>query len=200
VDPERPEEGGRHFCEIADESRGHLYYANEDLVHMPHFWELANDPLLLYIIEKTFGAKPTISYASVWWLLPGIARMADTDEVHRDVDDWAEMKLFFYLNDIDEESGPHAFVRGSHTWRLPTRRRSLNLANSEWPIVDNLVVLTGRSGLAWLENSYGLHQATIPKKKNRLMASVTYTLFPLPFGPKLPLASGLNNARFDPYI
>jgi Phytanoyl-CoA dioxygenase (PhyH) len=208
LDPDRPEIGRFSSPDLAPKSTFHAYYANEDAVGIPHLWELANDPKILSIIQDRFGAKPTISFLGVWWKFNGFDPKANTnlrsfakpDEFHRDVDDWSEIKLFLYLTDVDEGAGPHGFIKSSHKWLLPPRSRESDLNHSDFPMKDNLVQLTGKAGMAWLENSYVLHRGMITTTKPRLLISVVYTFFPGPFGPKAPLLTCKDRNRFDPYI
>ncbi|MBH8561033.1 phytanoyl-CoA dioxygenase family protein [Nostoc sp. CENA67] len=193
---------------FAPKSCIHAYYKLEDTINIPHVLELANNQRILTIIEEIFGAKPTISMIHIWWLLSGFDAHANSNEryfthpgeFHRDVDDWSEIKLFIYLTDVDEDSGPHAYIKKSHTWLLPPKTRDLDINNPDFPIKDNLIKLTGEAGFAWLENSYVLHRSLVPKNKHRLIVAVTYTLFPLPFGPKVPLRSYSDGNQFDSYV
>jgi hypothetical protein len=207
-DPQRPEMGKFSSPDFAPKATFHAYYADEDVVAMPHLWELANDPTILNIIEDKFGAKPTISFITTWWNFPdfdpeanaNLRSFARPEEFHRDVDDWSEIKLFIYLTDVDEGTAPHGFIKSSHKWFLPPRSRALDLNISNFPMKDNLVKLTGEAGMAWLENSYVLHRGAIATKKPRLIISVVYTLFPVPHGPKGPILTCSDRNRLDPYI
>ncbi|MEH2348531.1 MAG: phytanoyl-CoA dioxygenase family protein [Nostoc sp.] len=208
IDRHRPGNGKFSAPGFADKSSIHAYYTPEDIVDTPHLLELANETRVLSIIENIFGAKPTISLMQIWWLLSGFDVQANLNEryfthpgeFHRDLDDWSEIKLFIYLTDVDESSGPHAFIKKSHTWLLPPRTRDVDIDdNPNFPIEDNLIKLTGEAGLAWLENSYVLHRSIIPKNKHRLILAVTYTLFPLPLGPKKPLRSYPKPNQFNTY-
>lgn len=207
-DPQRPELGGFSSPEMAHKSSVHAYYTPDDIVSVPHLLELANCPKLLTIIEDIFGAKPTIANLQIWWLLYGFDQAENSHEIyvnkpgefHRDVDDWSEIKLFIYLTNVDEESGPHAFIKNSHTWLLPPRQRSIDINHPNYPLTDNLIKVTGEAGLAWLSNSYGLHRGMIPTHKHRLILSVTYSLFPLPYSPKNPCKSSPDDNKFDACI
>jgi hypothetical protein len=206
-DPSRPEMRGFKDPNAAHRSCIHAYYPTADVVAAPHVMELANHPLVLGAVEEHFGVKPVISYIAAWWLLHGFdegANSHDTyvrrpEEFHRDFDDFAELKLFVYLTDVDAEAGPHAMIRTSHKWRLPRGTRSLQLADPAYPSRENLKMITGRAGLAWLENSLTLHRGMIPMKAHRLMLAVTYTLLPTAVGPKQPLIRG-DRRNFDPYV
>jgi len=210
-DPDRPEREGFSSPDFAHKSCLHAYYAPEDIVGTPHLFDIVNDPRILNIIENIFQAKPTVSYMAIWWLLHGFELQSNYDkrdiknpaEFHRDMDDWLGLKLFIYLTDVDESSGYHAFIKKSHTELLPLReKRFLDIKNNttEFPITDNLIKFIGNAGFAWLENSYVFHRGMIPINKHRLILAVTYSLFPLPFGPENPLSSCPDKQKFDSYI
>jgi hypothetical protein len=207
-DPQRPEMGKFGSPDLAPKATFHAYYTHEDAASIPYLWELANDPKILSIIEDRFGAKPTISFLATWWKLNDFDPESNADlrsftkpeEFHRDVDDWSEIKLFIYLTDVDEGAGPHGFIKSSHKWVLPPRSRESDLNNSDLPMKDNIVKLTGEAGMAWLENSYVLHRGMITTTRPRLIISVVYTLFPVPHGPKAPILTCPGRNRFDPYI
>ncbi len=207
-DPDHPERGRFSSPDLAPKPSVHAYYTPEDAVNIPYIWELANDPKILSIIEDKFGAKPTISFLCVWWLLYGFDAEANPDhwyikspgEFHRDIDDWSQIRLYICLTGVDENTGPHAFIRSSHKWFLPPKTRAIDLDHPDFPMQDNLVKLTGEAGMAWLGDTYVLHRGTIPTKKHRLMLTVTYTFSPLPFAPKVPLLPCPDRNRFDPYI
>jgi hypothetical protein len=206
-DPFRPEMNGFKDPDTAHRSCLHAYFPPADVAAAPHVMELANHPLVLGVVEEHFGVKPVIGNIQAWWLLHGFDATANTHEpyvqrpkeFHRDFDDFAELKLFVYLTNVNAEAGPHAFIRTSHKWRLPRGTRSLQLDDPAYPSRENLQLTTGRAGLAWLENSLTLHRGTIPTKAHRLMLVVTYTLLPIAAGPKRPLISD-DRRNFDPYI
>jgi hypothetical protein len=121
------------------------------------------------------------------------------EEFHRDLDDFAELKLFVYLTDVDLTAGPHAMIRTSHKWDIPKGTRILELRDPGYKAIENLQRITGPAGTAWLQDSLVLHRGTIPTGKHRLMLSVTYTLLPIAVGPKKPLVQR-GSFQFDPYI
>jgi hypothetical protein len=206
-DPFRPEMKGFKDPDTAHRSCTHADFPAADVAAAPHVMELVNHPLVLGVVEEHLGVKPVIGNIQAWWNLYGFDAEANSNEVyvrrpeefHRDLEDFAELKLFVYLTDVDTGSGPHALIRTSHKWRLPRGTRSLQLADPAYPSRENLQLITGPAGLAWLENPLTLHRGTIPTKAHRLMLAVTYTLLPIAVGPKQPLIRG-DRRNFDPYI
>ncbi len=101
------------------------YFDAELVVQTPHIFEIVNNPVVLGAVARVLGAKPTISYMAVWWSLPaGDGTAQQAENFHRDFDDWRFVKYIVYLTDVDEDSGPHIFIPGSHKQNklLPIRR------------------------------------------------------------------------------
>jgi hypothetical protein len=141
---------------------------------------------------------------SAWWSLPADGTAQQAENFHRDVDDWRFVKLFCYLTDVDETCGPHVFVRGSHKRNKLTDIRRFTDCETEATFgAENLVRFTGQAGTAFLENTYGIHRGTPPQEKPRLIFQILYSLRPVIYGPKTPLArvgaNGVPNG-LDPFI
>jgi ectoine hydroxylase-related dioxygenase (phytanoyl-CoA dioxygenase family) len=208
IDPQHFDKGAFSVPESIPKESVHAYYSNEDSVNIPHLWELANDPKILSIVEDRFGAKPTISLLSAWWVFHSFDTEANASEVHvnkpgefhRDIDDWSQVRLYIGLTDVDEDAGPHAYIKSSHKWMLPPKSRGMDIDDPNFPMKDNLVKLTGEAGMAWLGNTYVLHRGIIPKTKHRLMITVTYTFAPIPYAPSSPMLPCPDRNKFDPYI
>jgi hypothetical protein len=173
---------GRGLFRLEDAPAGcHVaVYRERDLVRCPEVAEVANDPRVLSIAAEVLGARPTISGVSAWWSLPAAEPPKDAELFHRDVDDWAFVKLFVYLTDVSDDSGPHVFVRGSHLDNLLLRIRRYQDAEVE-AVLDRrrIRVLCGKAGTAFLENTFGLHKGRHPTTRRRLLLQVQYSLFPI---------------------
>jgi hypothetical protein len=181
------------------------FFSNETVIRAPHVLDIANDPKVLSIVSGFLGAKPTISLITAWWSMPHKDGKAEQAELfHRDVDDIRFVKLFCYLTDVDEVSGPHMFVPGSQNIdRLTGIRRY-----EDREIVDafgknSLSMFTGKAGTAFLENTYGFHRGVPPTEKPRLLFQVLYSLRNSIYGPDEPVARiGADGipAGIDPFI
>lgn len=159
-------------CTIAD-------YQLETVLNCPHVLAVANSDFLIRTATQYLGCPPTISTLRLWWTFPGSQREASSQSFHRDRDDWRCLKFFVYLTDVDESSGPHHFVRGSHRiqpelfWRTHEVETLQNVFGR-----DAICVVTGAAGTAFLANSIGIHAGPIPISKPRLIFQVGYTLLP----------------------
>jgi hypothetical protein len=154
-------------------------YQLETVLNCPHVLAVANSDFLIRTATQYLGCQPTISTLRIWWTFPGSPREASTHGFHRDRDDWRCLKVFVYLTDVDESSGPHHFVRGSHRTKpeLFWRTHEVEALHSAFGR-DAIRVVTGAAGTAFLAATIGIHAGPIPISKPRLILQVGYTLLP----------------------
>jgi hypothetical protein len=158
-------------CSIAD-------YPLDTVLNCPHVLALANSDFLIRTATQYLGCLPTISTLRLWWSFPG-SRPETAHGFHRDRDDWRCVKFFFYLTDVDKNSGPHHFVRGSHRgqpelfWRIH-EAETLEKTFGH----DAMCVITGAAGTAFLAVSIGIHAGPIPISRPRLILQVGYSILP----------------------
>lgn len=155
-------------------------YAAKDIIKCPDVLAIANHDDLLVAATQYLGCRPTISNISIWWSLPADGSAQEAENYHRDVDDWRFVKFFLYLTDVDGDSGPHHFVRGSHraTRFLRIRRYRDHEIMNFFPR-ENQLCIHGRAGDAFLEDTFGLHKGEPPRLKPRLLLQVQYSIFPI---------------------
>ncbi|MBA3924544.1 MAG: hypothetical protein H0X31_23725 [Nostocaceae cyanobacterium] len=101
--------------------------------------KLESDPTLLAITAKYLDAEPVHLGTSLWWSFPTSARPAQqakaAQRFHFDLDDYRFLKFLFYLTDVDEFSGPHICICGSHK-KQNFLHQLLRGRSSEKDIVD----------------------------------------------------------------
>lgn len=170
-------------------------------LEFPELVRVANDPKILSIVEQYLGCKPTISNLQLWWSFPGHQVAEEAENFHRDVDDWKFLKLFLYITDVDESSGPHVYVTKSiqsHRW-LPIKRysdeRIVELFGSE-----DINILTGNAGDAFLEDTFGFHKGLVAKSKKRLLFQVQYSINDIAINKYAPVPFEISDMNIDRYI
>lgn len=141
---------------------------------------IVNTPLALRIATEYLGCKPTLSSVGVRWSFPGEGPGCDTQEFHRDPDDWRFLKLFVYLTDVDAGSGPHSYVKRSHL--TPGRIRACLYPPSyieENYGSDAICTIMGPRGTTFMADTYGIHAGNIPTQAPRLIVQIQYSLLPV---------------------
>ncbi len=100
---------------------------------------------------------------AAWWTFPvgGGPESVSAQLYHFDLDRVKWLKVFVYLTDVDRESGPHVYVRGSHNsvgrkiWR--DGRYSDEEVFSVCAPQDE-VQFTGPRGTVIIEDTLGFHK------------------------------------------
>lgn len=154
-------------------------YSLRDIIDAPHILGLANHPSLLRLAARYIGCKPTISALGLRWSFPGATAGTDVQAFHRDSDDWRYMKILVYLTDVNDEAGPHVYVKGTHRTRAPMRLQLYKDAEiSKRYGDDQLIVATGNAGFGFAVDTSGIHKGAVPTRKPRLMLQIQYSLLP----------------------
>lgn len=148
------------------------------------------DPLLQEIASHYLGGQARVITTRVWWTFPvGQAaseadkRLASLDKYHFDLDDWRMLKFFFYLTPVDETSGPHAYVRGSHKRRALRHQFTLVVGHSTEDVLKaygahSALTVLGDAGLGMVEDPFGFHTGRVAERAPRLMMEVGFGVSP----------------------
>lgn len=127
---------------------------------------------------------------------PSIEREAETAQMFHFDADWTKFINFFtYITDVDETSGPHVYVRGSH--RLHTKPASL-LSKGYARITDeqicqyyrpeDVIRVSAGPGTVLAGNTRCWHRGSRPTHKPRLMLEFIFTSSPV---------NGANKGFYD---
>lgn len=143
------------------------------------------DPLLQDVASGYLGAQARLIRTRLWWSFPtrtaseSDKSLASLDKFHFDLDDWRMLKFFFYLTPVDETSGPHVYVRGSHSRRRLKHQLTLVVGHDADDVLDfyghdKAVTVTGPAGCGFVEDPFGFHMGTVPTQRPRLMMEVGF--------------------------
>ncbi|MFL6658373.1 MAG: phytanoyl-CoA dioxygenase family protein [Massilia sp.] len=173
-------------------------HALHDLVRCPHILALANCPAILDLARHYLGCTPTVSGVSARWSFPTESVTEVVQQFHRDSEDWQAFRILVYLTDVDDDAGPHVYVKRTHlddrTMRLPV----LEDAVVEARFGDRLVRQTGAQGFGFAVDTAGLHKGEMPKTRPRLLLSFQYSILPCFLYEYQPVA--LAERSYDSYI
>jgi hypothetical protein len=174
---------------------GHVYDIPErESLKVPWVQKLVSDPIFVNVAQAYFRSQPAIMSSLLWWS-PVMDGNPDSDAAqlfHFDFDPapiW--IKFFVYLTDVTATSGPHVFVRGSHTRQLATSagllaRHYVRIPDDEIEDAygkENVVELTGKRGTVIAVDTSGFHKGKPPLSDHRLLAQIVVST---------PLFIGLN--------
>lgn len=198
-DPYRMHLGHFPWDQPASEETNIGYYSWDEVLNAPHMLELMNAPDILAVAEAYIGCKPVIDNIGAAWGYPGRSVAKGVQRFHRDFDCARNFKAFYYLTDIDEASGPHQFVRGSHQdRRLESGKAQTDEVIAETFGADRIETMTAPAGSWFLEDVYGFHKGQLPQDRPRLLLAIEYNLYPSPFAPRKSKIA--RDDRFDPYM
>ena len=185
-DPWKPEHG---TFMLADAPAGtHV----ADIVEVPLLkaaHDIAFDERLLGLASEYFGSVPYVDSIQAWWSLSGNEEPEEAENFHRDNDSIRFLKFFLYLTDVDDEQGPHKFVRGSHV--EPKLLGTDRLTDPEVEGTfgpDRILTMKGRAGDAFIEDTFGVHKGQLPIAGTRLLLQVRYSVTPTIFRSRLTVA------------
>lgn len=175
------------------------YFGAEQIVRAPHVLDIFNDPRVLQAAELYLGCKPMLDNIGCWWSYGDRPVAKGTQRYHRDFDSIRGFKLFVYLTDVDESSGPHVFMKGSHVSPLLASGK----AQSDETVRDafggvNEVHMTGPAGTWFLADTFGFHKGALPTRGKRLILVAQYNVNRTPHLPPAPVMA--RPERLDPFV
>jgi len=143
---------------------------------------LKTDPILRKIAALYLQTTPVHVSSILWWSFPANSNLLQKSKsaqvFHCDLDDFRFLKFFFYLTDVDTESGPHIFIRGSHIKKPFFRQLLRGRASEAWLqkyySPEEIISICGSAGFGFVEDTYGHHKGTSPKSKRRLILQIEY--------------------------
>jgi hypothetical protein len=195
---------GEHAVDINNVSKEVqlAHYKRKDLAQIPQIIKIANDSKVLNAVTKYLGVQPTISNINCWWSFGDRESAKEAQFYHRDLDDYKFLKMFIYLTDVSENSGPHIYIKRSHkSNKLNKLRRFNDLEVNEQFKRADILTLTKPKGNTFIEDTYGIHKGQLPKNGNRLILQIQYSYFPLHVENYEPVKNNLiEELNIDKYI
>ena len=162
---------------------GHYLEKVEDCARIR---EIREDPLLTEIASRYLKRKPNILATRMWWSFPvdgfdeRLLRLA-SQSLHSDINDWSSVKFFFYLTDVNADTGPHVYVRRSHMRKRLRDQFTLFAGKRISDVIDfygaaNFDTICGQAGFGFAEDPFGLHMGTVVQNESRLVLEIEYGL------------------------
>jgi len=150
----------------------------DDTTDIQEIQELMSDASLIAVAQNYLRSKPIFSGISLWWS-PAIKDVPDREaaqEFHWDMDRIRWIRYFIYLTDVDHNSGPHCFIKGTHrTGAIPPELLHLGYTrHTDEKILarygqDTYREFVGPRGTIIAEDSRGFHKGLLPLTRDRLL-------------------------------
>ncbi|WP_339854184.1 hypothetical protein [uncultured Nisaea sp.] len=175
-------------------------YDRKDIMAAPHLHMLANHPRVVGVAARLLGVMPSLMATSMWWSFPGRVEGEHAELFHIDRHCYRFCKLFIYLTDVDEDSGPHVYVRATGNYGANYAHAAKKAAGNEDLLkrynailgkqrktdaeieelfgAERVAVKTAPAGSAILGNTGSIHKGQHPKTNRRLLFSALYTMLP----------------------
>lgn len=156
---------------------------SQAVLDQPDIQRLLIDPSFWAVAQEYLGCWPTAVGATMRWSIP--SERADSDALaqmyHWDAGWLRWVNYFGYLTDVDKESGPHMYVRGTH---LPHGKPAELRARSYARIPDgdiarfyppeDIVTITGKSGTIFAGDTRCWHKGLHPTRHKRLTIQLSF--------------------------
>lgn len=156
----------------------------QDLINHSDFQDLIMDPVLVNIARNYLECEPIFDFPALWWTA---AFSKDPSHeaaqlYHFDMDRIKWLKIFFYINDVNPENGPHCYVKGSHkAGNKPMellKRGYTRIPDSDLKKYykdQDFVELCGDAGVMFAGDTKCWHKGKHLTKGHRLVMEFEYT-------------------------
>ena len=118
----------------------------------------------------------------LWLNFPTDSESKETQLWHRDSDDLVNLKVFIYLNDVNQNNGPFCFIRKTHPFGSLHIKPQLNENGRVSDEEMNKCVLKkdrlhclGPEGTIIFADTCGYHKGLKPLQGHRLLLMIQYT-------------------------
>jgi hypothetical protein len=164
-------------------SKAHLNHLvrPEDLVKYPEFMDFALNPELLSVAADYIGELPLLGGVYFWHAHPVEQDWNTSQLYHTDYDDIRQFKVFVFVNDIDEQSGPFTCIPARITDRLSNKlqynRQGYIQDKDIRPLLthNDETIFTGPAGtIAFVDTSRAFHFGSRVSTKDRYMIVFQY--------------------------
>lgn len=155
--------------------------------------DIVNHEKVLQVVEQYLGVRKVCCNSRLWANKPEDRENTDSQRerlkfgtntpFHYDLSDFQSLTLFVYISDVDDTSGHHDIVEGSH--RDKSLKKYWNRFISEQEVQEKfpgkLIKIVGSAGTSFFEDITCYHRRSHhDMSKDRLMLSAQYNLIRKP--------------------
>lgn len=141
----------------------------EPLISSPEIINIISSNKFIKLLFSFYECIPELTYIKIRKTFANNLPANDTQFFHRDSGSFKLLKAVIYLNDVDLNTGPFTFVKGS-TRKFDFPKHKLRFSDSEIAKYfgkSNIKHLTAKRGDLVLANTTGFHKGLKPSLKDR---------------------------------
>ncbi len=156
-------------------------FPRESILKSDVLQDLIFDYSLMAFAQEYLGCTPILDHLAFWWSQPcqGKAKSEAAQLYHFDMDRIKFMKFFFYLTDVDTNTGPHCYVKNSHTKLPPEIIRDGRFSDFDIEKIygaQNMLELVGKKGAIMAVDTRGMHKGKDLIKGERLLFQIEFAI------------------------
>jgi hypothetical protein len=149
-------------------------------------WNLAVDPLIISPIVEYLGYVPILGSALVWLSPNNNFESGRSQEFHMDGESRKQIKVFVFLDDVDEDSGPLTIIPAQKSRVIYKKLKKEGLisrrnnkvsdeAMYKHASLNDTVILIGKKGTtAFVDTDSCYHFGSRPGLKRRMVLQLQY--------------------------
>jgi hypothetical protein len=146
---------------------------------------ICTDPTLRQTVMTYLGYRPRHARVRLFWSF--VLRASESERMnlwqtvkyHYDVGGFNFVYANFYLTDVDSTSGAHVLIKGSHT-NKPIRMLLSSANQPDQAVLSHFganreLMVCGKAGTGFLEDSSCYHKAVAPSERERLLLQIRFS-------------------------
>jgi hypothetical protein len=162
---------------------GRYVWSMPSLAALPAVQELLFDDTFHKIAQDYLNARPLLTSMSLW-LDPPYKGKYGAHQYHYDNDGPGFLKFFFYLTDVEPDTGAHCYIKGTHGHVKPGPFKLSKIYADEELLSyygsENEVVFAAPKGTIIAEDTAGFHRGSSVKRGYRLLMQFQFSLLDIP--------------------
>ena len=149
-----------------------------DLLKNETVQRLLIDQGFIAIASSYLKSIPLLDFVTSWWSFPSEKPSNEIAQLyHCDMDRLKFIKFFIYLTDVNENNGPHCYVRKSHKVLPIPLRKDRRFTDNEIKEIfpsEDILELTAPKGTLMAIDTRGIHKGLVLKKDYRLIFQIEF--------------------------
>jgi hypothetical protein len=171
-----PRDTARHVWDISQ------------IIRIPAVQRLLLDPAFHQIAQDYLKAEAMLSSVTLWIDAPSDKKFG-AHQYHYDNDGPGFLKFFFYLTDVEPDTGAHCFIKGTHGHRKPEPFKLSTIYQDDvlhaFYGQDKEIMFAAPKGTIIAEDTAGFHRGSTVLRNHRLLMQFQYSVLDIPSADEL---------------